>query len=100
MGRIYCLCAVLFLSTIGWPAAAGQRLTAADLCYRCGDETIYGLTSLIAYLEANPDVDDAFKGPIITWSRARIFKLRAALGPRRPQWPAPCCYTREPLHIR
>jgi hypothetical protein len=101
MGRLYCLCTVLFLACSGLPAAAGQQAVGAPyLCYGCGRDSIYGLTNLIDYLEANPDVDDAYKGPIITWARAEILRLRAVLGPRPQFSPVPCCYRRRPLYIR
>jgi hypothetical protein len=100
MGRLYCLCAVLVFAGFGSPVAAGQNVSAAAICYGCGDDTIYGLTNLIAYLEANPDVDDAYKGPIITAARAKILLLRATLGPPQPVAQPPCCYTRKPLYIR
>jgi hypothetical protein len=100
MGRIYSLCAVLLFACIGSPFAAGQEFRAADICYGCGDNTISELTTLIAYLEGNPDEDEGYKGPIITAARAKIFLLRAALGPQRPASPTPCCYVRKPLYIR
>ncbi len=101
MGRIYCLCIVLVLACSRLPAAAAQQAVGApDVCYGCGGDSIYRLTNLIDYLEANPDVDDAYKGPIITWARAKILRLRAVLGPRPEVSPVPCCYSRRPLYIR
>jgi hypothetical protein len=99
MGRRYWLYAVLLLAGIASPVAAGQDTTAADICFGCGNDTIYGLTNLIAYLEANPDVDDAFKGPIINKARAKIRWLRAALVPLPSAAVMPCCYSRKPLYI-
>jgi hypothetical protein len=100
MRHLACLLVVLGIAGFGSPAVAGQDLAAAAICYGCGDDTIYGLTNLIAYLEANPDVDDAYKGPIITAARAKIMLLRASLGPPQPVSLTPCCYTRKPLYIR
>jgi len=100
MGRLYCLFVALLLAGMAFPVAAGQDIPAADICFGCRDDTIYGLTNLITYLEANPDVDDAFKGPIISKARAKIRHLRAALGPAPPVTTTPCCYSRRPLHIR
>lgn len=100
MRPIVSLCAVLLAACIASPAVAGQAVSAADFCYGCTDDTIYGLTTLSAYLEANPDVDDAVKGPIITAAHVRILHLRAALMPARPSSPTPCCYRRKPIYIR
>jgi hypothetical protein len=100
MGRIVSVCAVLVAACIASPAVAGQAGSAADICYGCNDSTIYGLTTLIAYLEANPDVDDGYKGPIITAAHAKILRLRAELMPIRPTSPTPCCYRRKPIYIR
>jgi hypothetical protein len=101
MRRLYCLCIVLVLVCAGSSVFAGQDIPAAQICFLCRNDTIYGLTSLIAYLEANPDVDDAYKGPIITAARAKILQLRAeGLFPPQPVYPTPCCYTRKPLYIR
>lgn len=100
MRRLSWLCAALLFAAIGPSVAEAQPVPAADICFRCGGDTIYGLTSLITYLEANPDVDDAYKGPIITWAQAKIFELRATAGPVHPVSPTPCCYSRKPLHLR
>jgi hypothetical protein len=99
MGRRYWLYAVLLLACMVSPAAAGQYDSAADICYLCRSDTIYGLTNLIAYLEAEPDVDDAFKGPIISKARAKIRWLRAALVSPPSVAVVPCCYSRKPLYI-
>jgi hypothetical protein len=90
---------MLVFACFGSPALSGENFHA-DICFGCGDETIYGLTNLIAYLQANPDVDDAYKGPIIVAARAKIMQLRAALGPIQTVSPVPCCYTRRPIYIR
>jgi hypothetical protein len=71
-----------------------------DSCYWHGQHIIHRKEDFIAYLEADPDVDDAFKGPIITHARAKIHWLRRAVGIRRIVWPGPCCYSRKPIYIR
>ena len=101
MRRLSLICAVLAVAGMASPVASGHDIPAAEICYGCGADTIYGLTNLIAYLEANPDVDDGIKAPIIARARARILKLRAAgfFAPS-PAYPAPCCYSRRPVYIR
>jgi hypothetical protein len=55
---------------------------------------------LIAHLEANPDVDEAFKGPIVLAARADVHRLRKILGPGERISAAPCCYFRKRLYVR
>jgi hypothetical protein len=100
MRRCYFPFVALLLACMVSPVAAGQDNPAAAICYGCGSDTIYGLTNLIAYLEANPDVDDGFKGPIVNKARAKIRRLRAALVPLPSVTVTPCCYSRKPLYIR
>jgi len=100
MGRIYCICVVLLVACLVAPANAWRGVSAGDICYGCGDDTISGLTTLIAFLEADPDIDEAFKGPIISRARKRILWLRTASGPRLSASAIPCCYARKPLYIR
>jgi hypothetical protein len=61
---------------------------------------IYRLNNRIAYLEANPEIDDGYKGPIISQNRADIRGLQATLDPPRWRWASPCCYGRRPIRIR
>jgi hypothetical protein len=82
------------------PAAAGNDIGPTELCYRCIQDAIYADTRLIAHLEANPDVDDAVRGPAIAAARADIHRLKALLGPSLDAGPEPCCYARPPLRIR
>ena len=58
------------------------------------------LNKRIAFLEANPDIDEGYKAPIIRQLRADIYKLRATLYPADWEWATPCCYGRPPIHIR
>jgi hypothetical protein len=69
-------------------------------CAACIRDAIYADTKLIAHLEANPDVDEAFKGPIILGARADVHYLRRILGPGERISAAPCCYSRKRLYVR
>jgi hypothetical protein len=100
MKRLLSLCIVLAFAGIALPARAGDTGQSGDGCYWCARDAIYERTKLISLLEANPDVDEAVKGPQITTARVEIHALRATLGPPQWQWPTPCCYTRKPIHIR
>ena len=73
---------------------------AEPLCYWCIRDAIYHDYKLIAHLEANPDIDDAVKGPQIAAARADIHRLRWLLGPVQDVRIEPCCYARPPLHVR
>jgi hypothetical protein len=93
------------------PARAGDYWGCSDTVYWCARDAIYVQFKLIARLEADPDVDEAVKGPLITAARAEIHRLRATIGEPPPHaWatigtplregPAPCCYTRKSLYLR
>ena len=94
------LWAALAFALTGPRTAAAHDFPDTWFCYDCDFHTIAGLTNLIARLEADPDVDDGYKGPIVSRARAKILKLRAELGLRHPVWPTPCCYSRKPIYIR
>ena len=81
------------------PAMAGEPAPTGELCYWCIRDAIYADVSLIARLEADPDVDESAKEPQIVAARADIHRLRALLGRGReaPEW---CCYSRPRLYIR
>jgi hypothetical protein len=100
MGRLASLCGVLVLAGLAAPARAGDYGACGDTAYWCTRDAIYDRVNTIARLEADPNVDEAVKGPIITAARAEIHRLRATLGPPEWEWSTPCCYTRKPLHIR
>ena len=91
---------LLLLGGIVSPALAGEFWQSVAPCYWCIRDAIYDDVNLIAHREANPDVDEAVKGPEITATRADIHRLRAMLGPVVQTGPEPCCYARQPLHIR
>jgi hypothetical protein len=61
---------------------------------------IYELENRIAFLEADPESDDDYKGPVITGARAQIRGLNATLQPPRWRGAVPCCYSRKPIHLR
>jgi len=82
------------------PASAGDEGQPYALCYDCVRDAIYADTRTINHLEANPDVDDAVKGPSIVGARAEIHRLHSLLGPMVDDGPQPCCYSRPPLRIR
>jgi hypothetical protein len=113
MARLVSLCLVLAFAFVAAPAPAraGDFWGCTDTAYWCTRDAIYEQFKLIARLEADPDVDEAVKGPLITAARAGIHRLRATISlppPHAwatiasplPAWPAPCCYTRKPLYLR
>jgi len=91
---------LLALAVHAAPAVAQQPAQAYDLCYWCMRDAIYADLSLIARLEANPDIDEGIKAPQIVAARADIHRLRAILGPAVDMRPEPCCYARPRLVIR
>ena len=94
-------CVALLVAGLAFPAQAGEFFWHSDqFCYWCIRDAIYADFALIARLEANPDVDEAVKGPAITAARADIHRLRALLGPLQQGGPEPCCYARQPLYVR
>jgi hypothetical protein len=100
MGRLLSLCALLAIRAVASPVRAGDALQAPDNCYWCTRDAIYQRSELIALLEADPNVDEAIKGPQITAARAEIHALRRTLGPAQWDWATPCCYMRKAINIR
>jgi hypothetical protein len=105
MARLLALGVLLALTGLaltgnGSPASAGYFGACDDTPYWCTRDAIYHRTRAIELLEANPNVDEAVKGPVITAARAQIHVLQAKLGTPQWNWPTPCCYWRKPLHIR
>ena len=68
--------------------------------WRTTHAAIYAIENRIAFLEADPEIDDGYKAPIIVKDRADIRELRATLHPAHWRWASPCCYSRRPIHIR
>lgn len=81
-------------------SAASAQEPVQPLCYWCMRDAIYADISLIDHLEANPDIDDAVKGPEIAVVRPNIQRLRVLLGPVVDTGAQPCCYSRRRLVIR
>ena len=104
MRRMLILGSLFVVLCAAMPARAGDFFgffSAPDpQCYWCIRDAIYADVKLIDHLEANPDVDDALKGPQIAAARADIHRLRFLLGPLLQEGPEPCCYSRRPLYIR
>jgi len=98
--NIRCLWVVALIGCFASPAAAGQATVIGGGCHACVRHAINARTSLIAYLEANPDIDEGDKGPVITRARLEIRRLQAMLRPQIQDWRDPCCYSRKPLYIR
>ena len=100
MNRLLSLCFVFVLVAITILARAGDFFQEGVLCYWCIRDAIYEDTKLIAHLEANPDVEDAVKGPIIFAAHADIHRLRRLIGPIGDTGAFPCCYSRRPIYVR
>jgi hypothetical protein len=99
-GRVLLLCALLGCAGLASPARAGDWAAPDQWSYWDIRDAIYARVNLIAHLEANPEIDDAVRGPLITTARVEIHRLRAMLGPPPAESFAPCCYARKPLYVR
>jgi hypothetical protein len=78
--------------------ASSAFLIVAGVMPATGDDwRLYQSHNHIAFLEAAPEIDDGYKGPIITGARAEIRSLDATLQPPRWRWAVQCCYSRKPL---
>ena len=113
MRRLIWVCAILalMLAAAPAPARAGGLWPCYDTPDWCARDAIYQQFKLIARLEADPDIDEGIKGPLITAARAEIHRLRATItAPPPADWATiaspqraagtPCCYARKPLYIR
>ena len=100
MGRILSLCALFVCAAVVSPARAGDFAQPGAWSYWDIRDAIYARVNLIAHLEANPEIDDGVKGPLITAAHAEIHELRDMLGPPAAESFTPCCYARKPLYIR
>src|SRR5262249_15561340 len=97
--RIVALLGVLGLFAMASPARAGCD-EPSDHCWWHKHHRITHMENHIAALEADPNADDGYKGPIIDHLRRKVMRTRAVIGARWPHWPSPCCYSRKPIHIR
>jgi hypothetical protein len=101
--RVVLLSSALLLAPGALPATAGeywQLHRHHDRLWHTVHRSIYELENRIALLEANPEVDDAYKGQLISGARADIRRLNTKLDPPRWQWAVPCCYSRKPVRLR
>jgi hypothetical protein len=99
-GATFAWSAVL-VACLASSAVAGQREHVgygAD--WFAAHEAIYELENRIAILEADPQVEDAYRAPVIRRTRADVSRWRAELPPARWRWVVPCCYSRRPIYIR
>ncbi len=99
LARIVFACGAVACVAMTSPAMAGCE-GAVDHCWARAHRAIYHMHNRIAFLEANPDADDGYKGPIIDRLHRKTLRIRAAIGPRWPHWPTPCCYSRKPIYLR
>ncbi len=100
MRRVLYLCGIAWLICAASPAMAGGCDLHSEHCWLRAHRVITHKQNHIAFLEANPDVDDGIKGRIITHLHRKVLHIRAYIGPRWPHWPTPCCYSRPPLYVR
>ena len=61
---------------------------------------LYQIENRVAFLEADPEIDDGYKAGIIRKARPDVEALRGALPSPHWRWASPCCYSRRPIHIR
>ncbi|MGH6677087.1 MAG: hypothetical protein ACRECE_12800 [Xanthobacteraceae bacterium] len=97
--RLILLCGLLGVTFTASPALAGCGPYGAR-CWEHAHHVIYHMQNRIAFLEADPYIDDGYKGPIITHLHRKVLHIRAVIGPHWPHWPTPCCYSRRPIYIR
>lgn len=97
--RLVLVCAVIAMAGMASPALAGCG-RQGDRCWEHAHHVIYHMQNRIAFFEADPYVDDGYKGPIIDHLHRKVLRIRAVIGERWPHWPTPCCYSRRPIHIR
>lgn len=99
--RIVSLGIILGFASVASTAMAGEHARwRAQHHWWHAHHAIYHMENRIAFLEANPDADEGYKGPEIEAFSRHIRRLRAAAGPRWPHWPTPCCYSRRPIYLR
>src|SRR3984957_18765583 len=90
MARLVSFCVVLgfAFAAAPAPARAGGFWACTDTAYWCTRDAIYAQFRRIARLEADPDVDEGVKGPLIAAARAEIHRLRKTITePPTRAWP-------------
>lgn len=92
--------AALLLVCSGAPAMAGQDGYWGHGHWRAARHAIYDLENGIAFLEADPEIDDGYKAPVVSGNRADVSRLRATLPGAHWRWTRPCCYSRRAIYIR
>src|SRR3974390_3031738 len=90
----------VFLLALGVLPAAAEDWSAPPRDQPGARWAIYQLENRIAYLEADPDMDDVYKAYVIAQARREIRRLRATLMPARWPWLTTCCYSRPTLYLR
>jgi len=101
MGRIALVSTALLLAGSVVPALAADDWVVFDTSpWWAIRHAIYETGNRVAFLQADPEIDDGYKGPIITWAQREIRKLHATLPAAHWQHESPCCYARRPIHIR
>jgi hypothetical protein len=107
--RVLSACVLLAACAMASAARAGDYVYFGGTCYwfvnapecfRDAQREIYHSQNFIAHLEADPNVDDGYKGAAIPWTRAYVHHLRTATGVRHHMWPTACCYRRQAIYIR
>jgi hypothetical protein len=105
--RVAFACAVFLLAWSASAVMAGdwydgpfERWYDRNFYWRATRGAIYAMGNRIALSEANPEIDDGYKAPIITRDRNDMLRLRSTLPPAQWRSAYPCCYSRKPIHIR
>jgi hypothetical protein len=101
--RMVLLSSALLLAAGATPARAGeygQLYRHHGPHWHAVHHNVYELENRIALLEANPEIDDAYRGPLISGDRACIRRLNATLDRPRWRWAVPCCYSHKPIRLR
>ena len=94
-------CASLLLAGVAAPAMAQEQAPADHGAYWWATRAaIYQKYNAIAQLEADPEIDDGYKAPVIAAARADIRRLHASLPRAQWRWATPCCYGRPPMYVR
>jgi hypothetical protein len=91
---------VLSLVCGGAPAKAGSDEYWEHGRWHAARHAIYELENGIAFFEADPEIDDGYKAPVIGGNRGAVARARTRLPGAQWRWTSPCCYSRPPIYIR